>query len=687
MIQSNSMIKAFFACTIFLSSFLLFLIQPMIAKIILPWFGGTSTVWITCVLFFQLALLGGYLYAHYINGRLSAVWQILIHSSLLIVSVLFLPVVPSSNWKLTGSINPSLYIIGLLVATVGLPYFLLSTTSPLLQAWYARKYSMEIPYRFFALSNLASLLGLLSYPFLIETNLTLHWQSTVWSVAYGAFALLCTTICFFSWQDKRLHASGIISATATINTNSGQSSPPGIKDKVLWPLLSACSSILLLSTTDHLSQNIAAIPLLWILPLSLYLLSFTLCFDRAGWYNPKWYFWIVFITLIGMSYGLGKWGVGSDIRKVILAYCVGLFFCCMLCHGELARRKPDPRYLTSFYLLISIGGALGSIFVVLIAPNIFRFYFELPIGLILCASLLFAINFRKWWVTDVACAALIVRLLIISFVYIQFYSNPEGIRTLVRNFYGHQRVIEHDVGTDNEYRTLIHGTITHGIQFMSPEKRLLPTAYFAAASGMGIAMKQLPAGPRHVGIVGLGAGTMATYARQGDQYKYYEINPQVEDLARKEFRFLTDSPGMVEIKIGDGRLLLEQEPNQQFDLLAVDAFSGDSIPIHLLTLEAMKLYFRHLKPDGILAFHVSNLYLDIPQVIDKAGRALGKNTIVIVNQEDEKKKIFQAEWVLMASNPAVLNTPEIRKAGRKVEPRPDLRLWTDDYSNLFQILQ
>ena len=687
MLQSNSIIKAYYACTIFLSSFLLFLVQPMIAKIILPWFGGTSTVWITCVLFFQLALLGGYLYAHYINGRLSPSWQILLHSSLLIASVFFLPVVPSSNWKPTGSITPSLYIIGLLVATVGLPYFLLSTTSPLLQAWYARKYSRELPYRFFALSNLASLLGLLSYPFLIETSLTLYRQSSVWSIAYGTFALLCTTICFFSLRDKRPDASGIIAGPTAINPDSEQASPPNTKDKVLWLLLSACSSLLLLSTTDHLSQNIAAIPLLWILPLSLYLLSFTLCFDRAGWYNPKWYFWIVFITLVGMSYGIGKWGIGSDIRKVILAYCVGLFFCCMFCHGELARRKPNPRYLTSFYLLISIGGALGSIFVVLIAPKLFRFYFELPIGLILCASLLFALNFRKWWVADVACAALIARLLVISFVYMQFYSNPEGIRTLVRNFYGHQRVIEYDVGTDSEYRTLIHGTITHGIQFMSPEKRSLPTAYFATTSGMGIAIKQLPMGPRRVGIIGLGAGTMAAYARQGDQYKYYEINPQVEDIARREFSFLSDSPGMIKINIGDGRLLLEQEPKQQFDLLAVDAFSGDSIPVHLLTIEAIELYFSHLKPDGILAFHVSNLYLDLPQVIDKAGRALGKHTLVIVNQEDEKRKIFQAEWVLMASNPAVLETPEIRKAGRKVDPRPGLRLWTDDYSNLFQIFQ
>lgn len=686
MFQPKSVVKAYFACTIFLSAFLLFLVQPMIAKMILPWFGGTSTVWITCVLFFQLVLLGGYLYAHALNSGVSPVRQLLIHSSLLIISVFFLPVIPSSSWKLPTSIAPSLYIMGLLVATVGLPYFLLSTTSPLLQAWYARKYSMALPYRFFALSNLASLLGLLSYPFLIETTLTLQGQSTIWSIAYGVFALLCTTICFFSTRNSNPDAPPEIVPSPGMADTSGstQASPPSMKDKVLWLLLSACSSLLLLATTDHLSQNIAAIPLLWILPLGLYLLSFTLCFDRDGWYSPKWYFWIVFITLVGMSYGIGKWGVGSDIRIVIFAYCIGLFFCCMFCHGELARRKPAPRYLTSFYLLISIGGALGSIFVVLIAPNIFSFYFELPIGLILCACLLLAVNFRTWWVTDVVCAALIVRLLIIAFVHMQFYSNPEGIRMLVRNFYGHQRVLEYDVGSENKHRTLIHGTITHGIQFTAPEKRSWPTAYFGPKSGIGVALQQLSTGPRRVGIIGLGAGTMALYARQGDHYTYYEINPQVEDIAKKEFTFLSGSPGMVEIKIGDGRLLLEQERNQQFDVLAVDAFSGDSIPVHLLTVEAITLYFSHLKPDGILAFHVSNLYLDLPQIIDKAGKALGKHTLVVVNQEDEVRKIYQAEWVLMASNPAVFNAPGIKKTGTKVISKPGLKLWTDDYSNLFQ---
>jgi len=359
----------------------------------------------------------------------------------------------------------------------------------------------------------------------------------------------------------------------------------------------------------------------------------------------------------------------------------------MFCHGELARIKPVPRYLTSFYLFISVGGVLGSTFVVLIAPSIFNFYFELPLGLILCASLLFMVNFRKWWVTDVVSVALIIRLLIIAFVYMQFYSHPEGIRMLVRNFYGHQRVIENEVGSENEYRSLIHGTITHGIQFRSPDKRLWTTTYFSPQSGIGLAMQSLPDGPRRIGIIGLGAGVMAAYARLGDYFTYYEINPQVEEIALKQFSFLSDSLGRVDIKTGDGRLLLEREEKGEFDLIAIDAFSGDSIPIHLLTIEAIELYFSRLKPNGILAFHVSNLYLDIPQVINKAGKTLGKQALVIVNQEDDARNIFQAEWVLMVSNPSVFNTPEIIKAGKKVVPKPGLRLWTDNYSNLFQIFQ
>lgn len=655
----------------------------MIAKMILPWFGGASTVWITCIVFFQTTLLAGYAYSHYLAGKLRNTRQMQVHIILLVLSLCMLPVAVSPDWKPFGNIDPGLRILGLLTFTIGLPYFLLSSTSPLLQAWYARAYTKTLPYRLFALSNFASLLGLLAYPFLIEPHLTLKQQSIIWSMAYAAFAALCAAAAFFSLKNVAppLPESNRTESSAP---EENQREAPALKEKTLWLALAACSSLLLVATTDHLLQNIAAIPLFWILPLSIYLLSFILCFDRNGWYNRKWYFWIVFIALTGMSYGLGKWGVVSDIRKVMAAYCIGLFVCCMFCHGELALRKPAPRHLTSFYLHISLGGALGSMFAALAAPHIFSFYFELTIGLILCAVLLFTVNFRQWWVIDVAGGALIIRLIVIAVLYMQFFSTSDDIRIVMRNFYGHQRVVENNKGTKSEYRSLMHGSITHGIQFTAPERKSIPTTYFGTETGVGLAIKALPESPWRIGIVGLGTGTLAAYARKGDVVRYYEINPQVEYLARREFSFLADSRGSVDVQLGDGRLLLEQETRQHYDLLVIDVFSGDSVPLHFLTIEAMQLYFSHLKPGGIIAFNVSNLYLDLPPVIEKIARRLDKHAIAIVNLEDPGSLVYQAEWVLVSSDQSVLNTPALQRFRTPIMAKPDMKVWTDNYSNLLQ---
>ncbi len=657
----------------------------MLAKMILPWFGGASSVWITCIVFFQAALLAGYSYAHYLMQVVRPARQTLTHAALLIASLFFLPVAVAPHWKPFGEIDPGFRILGLLTFTVGLPYFLLSSTSPLLQAWYARSYIKALPYRLFALSNLASLLGLLAYPFLIEPYLTLDEQSTAWSAGYGAFVLLCLSVSFSRSKTGAGTLFETSRAEPSLQTGTLHA-PPALKEKALWLALAACASLLLVATTDHLLQNIAAVPLFWIVPLSIYLLSFMLCFDRSGWYNRKWYFWLVFAALVAMSYGLGQWGIVSDIRKVMAAYCLGLFVCCMFCHGELAARKPPPLHLTSFYLCISLGGVLGSLFAALIAPQIFSFYFELPIGLILCALLLFGVNFRAWWVTDVACGALIVRLLFISFLYMQHFSTSEDIRLTMRNFYGHQRLIEHNKDMPDAHYALMHGSITHGLQFAAPEKRRTPTAYFGRSTGVHLAVEALPDAPRRVAIVGLGAGTLASYARPGDVYKFYEINPQVEDVARRHFSFLSDSLGTAEIQLGDGRLLLEREADQGFDLLVIDVFSGDSVPVHFLTVEAMQLYLRHLKPGGIVAYNVSNLYLSLAPVIEKVARHLEQHAVVVVNNEDPANLVYQAEWVLVASDRSVFNTPALKKAGTSIDPNPKLRLWTDKYSNILQAI-
>lgn len=677
-------LKPLYFSTIFLSAFLLFLVQPMLAKMILPWFGGSSSVWITCVLFFQIMLFAGYSYAHGSTVRLSGKAQASFHGILIFISLLFLPVIPSFGVGIIND-NPALSIMILLLITVGLPYFLLSATSPLLQAWYAKTYSRTLPYRLFAVSNLASLLSLLSYPFLIEPFFTLQEQATAWSLAYTLFATLCIALSVVT--TRLLNISIAADPSGLQPTDSlGVTAAPQWKHKITWLLLSACSSILLLSVTDHLSQNIAAIPLLWIVPLGLYLLSFTICFERDGWYNSASYFWIVFAALVAMSYGIGKWGVGSDIRLVIAVYCISLFFCCMFCHGELARRKPAPGHLTSFYLYISAGGAIGSFFVVLVAPLVFSIYIELPIGMLLCALLLLLTNFKKWWVTDVVCVALIVRLVVIAFSYADYYTNAEGVRTLVRNFYGHQRVIDKVTASGEPYRSLVHGTISHGIQFLSPDKQSLPTAYFARTSGIGLASAILPESSRRIGIIGLGAGTIASYARAGDHFTFFEINPQVEQIARNDFSFLANNRGTVDVKIGDGRLLIEKEAPHQFDLIVIDAFSGDSIPVHLLTVEALELYFSKIKSGGIVAFHVSNLYLELSPILENAAKTLGKYSVVIVNQEDVGQNVYQAEWVLMSSNRVLLESSTLLPHIAKTSPRPHLRVWTDQYSNLFQVL-
>ncbi len=669
-----------YATTIFLSAFLLFQIQPMIAKMILPWFGGSAAVWITCMLFFQAGLLGGYIYAHWSVRHLKPKTQTGLHVMLLLSSLFFLPVAPALGWKPAGSEDPIFHILALLTVSVGLPYFLLSSTSPLVQAWYTRKYSLALPYRLFALSNLASLLGLLAYPFLVEPNVTLHWQSLLWSGSYAAFVSLAFGAALYSVKGKSAMLSP---AKRTLTASSGCAESPSLREQLSWVLLACTSSGLLLSVTNHLTQNVTSIPFLWILPLSLYLLSFILCFDYDNIYRRNWYVWLLMAALGGMSYGLSQWNSHTSLKLVITVFCVGLFACCMFCHGELAKRKPAPQYLTSFYLMLSIGGALGGILVGLVAPKVFPGYFELPVGLSACALLLLFINFRKWWLSDLIGSCLLVAVVVTCGHYINSFS--ESSLVMERNFYGGLRVMEYDKGTENESRTLVHGTITHGVQFTSPSRSREAVSYYAPSSGVGMALKYVRRSPVKVGVIGLGAGSLAAYARPGDIFRFYEINPMVERLARQKFTYLSECRGKVEVVQGDARLSLEREPAQHYDLLAVDAFSGDSIPVHLITQQAIELYFKHLKPTGILALHITNSHLALAPVVEKLGRTASKQTLLISSEEDSDKDIYGADWVLMSAS--AIDSPAIKKVSTRLEERPELRPWTDDYNNLFQVLK
>jgi hypothetical protein len=695
-----------YALTVFLSSFLLFAVQPIIAKMILPWFGGTSAVWSTCMLFFQVVLLLGYGYAHWLHQNLRPRKQTMFHIAALAVSLAALPILPSAHWRTVTAGMPALRILALLLFTVGLPYFLLSSTSPLLQAWYARSHRRGMPYRLFALSNLASMLALISYPLLIEPRLATRLQGWIWSGAYAAFAVCCGLTAWRAAQsrDVELETAGDTPAAAAPMKTSWSV-------RGLWLLLAASTSVLLLAVTNHLTQDIAAIPFLWILPLSVYLLSFILCFE-----SPRLYYRPVFVPLLVVALGFlafeiwpykypltlpftntELWPfVNLNMRPAIACTTAALFVCCMVCHGELSRMKPDPRRLTGFYVTLSLGGAMGGLFVGLLAPGIFNAYYEFPIGLALCAVVaLWAfgrdlMRVRLW--LRLASAVVLVAL---AGGYLWGLSTimrqmVNGYLVVARNFYGQLRVMEDSDPARDPYasRILIHGTINHGAQYHSAELRRQPVTYFCPDSGIGRAMRALEGHPRRIGMLGMGCGTVAAYARRGDVLHIYEINPLVPILAGTQFTYLKDTAASVEISMGDGRLVLESEPSQQFDILIMDAFSGDSVPVHLITREALATYFRHLKPGGILAINTTNRYLDLNPVVERGASAFGKLAIAFpFTPEPGDLVCFACDWALIVDRETLERHPELTVDSETLGPHTGMRAWTDDFSNMFQILR
>ena len=680
-----------FALTIFVSAFLLFLVQPLIARIILPWFGGTAAVWTTCMMFFQTALLLGYLYSFWSVGSLRPKLQAAVHLGLLAASLLVLPILPSAAWKPTGAEQPILRIVILLAATVGIPYLVLSTTGPLLQAWYSRLNSSKLPYRLYALSNAGSLLALISYPVVVEPLLNATTQAYGWSWVYGGFVLLCGAV------------AALVLASAprasAIQTPAQPELEPSAKPRwtelLLWIALAAVPSALLLAITNHLSQNIAPIPLLWVVPLALYLLSLILCFDSDRWYNRDLWFPLLLIGVGAMSYYLFPDRANENISRVVPVFVLGLFFCCMACHGELAKRKPAPRYLTIFFLMLSVGGALGGMFVALLSPFIFTTYIELPIALLACAVLISAVLYRdrflnlvKWLPRVQLGVAVGVAVSLIFLLTIGEHNWESEQRLLTRNFYGALRVAdEREAGQD--VRHLFHGTINHGSQILNPAGRRKPISYYCFTSGVGrAAVDKQARGPMKLGVIGLGAGTMAAYGRPGDTVVFYEINPLVQLIARSQFTYLSGSKSKLDVVMGDARRSLEAQPPQQFDLLAVDAFSSDAIPVHLLTTQAFQEYFRHLKPDGVLAVHISNRYLQLEWVVRLAAQALGKTVLGVFDEAgDDDPILSSSDWMLISSSPTAFTDPKWQKLGEPGKRPPGLKLWTDEYSNLLSILK
>jgi SAM-dependent methyltransferase/MFS family permease len=669
-----------YAVTIFVSAFLLFLLQPITAKQILPWFGGSAAVWTTCLVFFQTTLLLGYAYSDTVSRRLAPKAQVQLHVALLALSCALLPIVPGAQWKPLGAENPSLLILGLLAATVGLPYFLLATTSPLVQAWFARSFPGRSPYRLFALSNLASMMALLGYPFALEPWVATRLQSYGWSAAYVVFALLTAGS---AWLSLR---AGPASMPAAALPGDRSGAPPPFGRQLLWAVLAATGSYLLLAVSNHICQNIASIPLLWIAPLSLYLLTFILCFDSTRWYRRE-----LFLALLAGGLGVMGWTLADSnltqrLGLQIGVFCAGLFLACMFCHGELARLKPAPRYLTRFYLMVSLGGAIGSALVGLVAPLVLPAYFELSFGLVICAALLVVQTRSLHKVFPaLAAVALLFSLGAAGWAIHAFYNNTIEA---TRNFYGVLRVQEWDAGTPNDHRSLIHGTILHGTQYLSPELERQPTTYYTQTSGIGRAIESLHPSLRRlkVGIIGLGTGTIATYGSKGDVYRFYDINPAVVGIAKRYFTYIDQSEATIEIALGDARLSLEREAPQGFDVLAIDAFSSDAIPVHLITREALAVYLKHMRPGGIIAFHVTNRYLNLAPVVQQLAAAAGLNAVLIADDGDVGLA-SRSDWVLLSDSADALARDPIKEAAKAVAAHPEWRLWTDDFNNVVQVLK
>jgi SAM-dependent methyltransferase len=674
-----------YAATIFVSAFLLFLVQPVIAKQILPWFGGSAAVWTTCLVFFQFLLLFGYAYADVTTRHMKPKSQVRLHVALLLISLAVLPIIPDAVWKPAGEEEPTLRILGLLAATIGLPYFLLSTTGPLVQAWFARSFPSGTVYRLFALSNFASLLALIAYPPLFEPWIPTRAQSIGWSVGYVLFVGLCAAAGFFS-----LRASQGQSATVLAPAESGSPNdapPPRTRDYVLWLLLSAMGSYMLLGATSHITQNVASVPFLWILPLVLYLVTFILCFEGSRWYQRRFFLGPLAVIVVAMAWGLNAGGDLMEVTHAVPLYCAGLFVCCMFYHGELANMKPAPRYLTRFYLMVSLGGALGGLFIGVLAPLVFITYYEFGAGLVVTALLAVYVLWPlpKW----IPATALGIALVSAYNVKLYIDDLKRGTILMTRSFYGTLRV--KDTGPADEpttVRRLMHGVIMHGEQYLEPNLKGQPTTYYGPDSGVGIAIRRYRDRPLRLGVIGLGTGTMAAWGKPGDTFRFYELDPQVLDVAQRQFTYLSDSKARIETALGDARLNLEREPPRQFDILAIDAFSSDSIPTHLITREALEVYLRHMAPDGIIAFHVTNRYLNLPPVVQRIADAAGLKTALVTHDPDDSDDRYsRTDWMLVTRDADFLATDAVKKVTSKVEVPAKLSVWTDDFNNLLRIIK
>jgi hypothetical protein len=654
----------------------------MMGRYILPWFGGGPAVWTACLLFFQTCLLAGYAYAHWLASSSNVRSQVRVHVALLLASLLFLPIAPRADlWRAGSTADPLLRILILLTVTVGGPYVLLSSTAPLLQRWLTLGESKKSPWRLYALSNFGSFLALLSYPFVIEPFLRLRTQGWIWSASYVLFVAACA---FAAW---RVRSARPVEASPAAGIDPAPA--PSLATVLFWLGLSACGSILLVATTNQISEDIAVSPFLWVAALAIYLLTFVLAFESDRFYRR---------TLFAVAAGIAApvacmlqaASIGLSLRLQLALYLLAQFVVCMLCHGELARSRPSPRYLTKFYLTIAAGGALGGAFVALLAPRVLTEFSEYPIGLAGACLMGFLGWVRtgalsQWTSRNLAVRLPLMALLIggLTAIAATAAGGKPGAVASVRNFYGILRVMERK-DNNGPFRELQHGRTRHGMEYLRPAQRDQPTSYYGPHSGVAIALNALDQPKRRIAVVGLGTGTLAAWGRPGDTFRFYEINPDVEPIARSWFWFLRDSPARTEVVLGDARVQLGRElaagQSQDFDLIAVDAFSGDSIPMHLLTAECADIYRRRLTPGGVLALHISNRALSLDRVARGMALYLGWTAVQIISADDAATGESSSSWVLISERPRLIEHSSAWSNGAPIT-------WTDDFASLWQVLK
>jgi len=679
-----------FALTVFTGAFLLFQVQPLIGKFITPAFGGGPEVWTTCMLAFQTLLLAGYAYAHLTATLLRPSAQAGMHIAVLAAAIVTLPIVPSASFRPDPLAGATIQVLLVLGATVAVPFFALSATGPLLQRWFIRTGRGKSPYRLYALSNAGSLLALVSYPLLFEPLMSRGSQASLWSAGLGAFALLCAVCALLQWR-----AGG-----EEVGLDRTDQAKPGDKVRrpttavrIGWLALAAVASVELLAVTNKICLDVAAVPFLWVLPLSLYLLSFVICFDHQRWYRRRTLLIAFVICLVVVAMAKAHEEDLSAVAQIVI-HSVTLFVCCMLCHGELFRLRPHPKHLTGYYLLIASGGALGGFLVAVVAPLAFDSYRELHLALLACCMCLLLTDKspalqaggRKW-----IYASLILFVGLLAVLYQDRHgSSANEVVMRTRNFFGVLTVWDNDAHDPEMHRRVLqHGTTFHGLQFAAPDKRLLPTAYYGPDSGVGLLMRTAsPDRPRRIGVVGLGVGTIATYCTEGDLIRFYEINPAVTSLAKTRFSYLSSCRANVEVVHGDARLSMESQRPQNYDVLVLDAFASDAVPVHLLTTEAFEIYLRHLAPGGVIAVHISTVHVDLQPVVCRLAEHFQLSAAWIGSFQNELAGVFASDWILLGEDTGPLAHRKIRYASGPIgQSWRSVDLWTDDHVNMLQALR